>query len=452
MLCRLSARALALSFVVLALLLGVAQRQAFAQSEASTDVASIAAAPGVAAPAVAAPAAAAPQEPPPTAQGSGGFFNEPGFLTSAITFANAFGEHAEKPKSGFYPELSNMITGSGFVSLGPGYRQYFANDNAFIDTSAALSWRMYKMGQARFEMPNLANEHLAVGTQFMWQDNTQVNYFGVGPDVNEDARSQYRMQTHDTVAYATVTTKEWLTMSGKVGWLGHPKLMNPGGTFLRDFPSTLDVFGGDPAAGLSVQPAFLHSELSAAADTRDHRGHPTSGGLYRGALTNYSDRTYDSFTFHTWEAEGLQYVPLADSRVVLAFHGWTVAGNPADGNVIPFYMLPAIGGSRTLRDYHDFQFHDNNLLVAGAESRFAVWAHLDAALFLDTGNVAARYRDLNLDKTSYGAGLRLHNDSTTLARFDVARGAQGWHVIFSTSEPFRLPRARKTIASVPFTP
>ena len=66
--------------------------------------------------------------------------------------------------------------------------------------------------------------------------------------------------------------------------------------------------------------------------------------------------------------------------------------------------------------------------------------------------MAARYSDLNLDKTSYGAGLRLHNDSTTLARFDVARGAQGWHVIFSTSEPFRLPRARKTIASVPFTP
>jgi len=106
MLCRLSARALALAFVVLALLLGVAQRQAFAQSEASTDVASIAAAPGVAAPAVAAPAAAAPQEPPPTAQGSGGFFDEPGFLTSAITLANAFGERAEKPKSGFYPELA----------------------------------------------------------------------------------------------------------------------------------------------------------------------------------------------------------------------------------------------------------------------------------------------------------------------------------------------------------
>jgi len=87
----------------------------------------------------------------------------------------------------------------------------------------------------------LAGDHLAVGTQFMWQDNTQVNYFGVGPDVVEDARSQYRMQNHDVVGYATVTTKEWLTMTGKAGWLGHPKLMDPGGTFVRDFPSTVDA-------------------------------------------------------------------------------------------------------------------------------------------------------------------------------------------------------------------
>ena len=442
MLCRCSARVLALSFLVVTLLLASTQHQAFAQAGAANPD-----------PPQAPPPITAPITSPITPQHPGGFLSEPDFLGTAITFANdRFGDHVGAPKSGFYPELSNMITGSGWVSVGPGYRQYFANDRAFVDTSAALSWRLYKMGQVRFEMPRLAGDHLAVGTQFMWQDNTQVNYFGVGPDVVEDARSQYRMQNHDVVGYATVTTKEWLTMTGKAGWLGHPKLMDPGGTFVRDFPSTVDAFANDPAASLSVQPAFLHTELSAAADTRDHRGHPTHGALYRGALTNYWDRTYDAFTFHTWEAEGAQYVPLAGARVVLAFHGWTVGGHTSGANVIPFYMLPAIGGSRTLRDYHDFQFHDNNLLVAGAESRFAVWEHLDAALFMDAGNVASRYSDLNLDKTSYGAGLRLHTETTTLARLDAARGAQGWHVTFSTSEPFRLPRVRKTMASVPFAP
>ena len=378
---------------------------------------------------------------------------EPDFIAAAMSLVNdRFGDHVGRAKDGFYPELSNMITGSGWVSVGPGYRHYFADDQAFFDTSAALSWRLYKMGQVRFEMPRLANDHLTLGTQAMWQDNTQVNYFGIGPDVVDDDRTQYRMQMHDVVGYATARTGDSLSFTGKVGWLGHPKLMDPGGTFKRDVPTTRDAFPDDPAASVSVQPAFLHTEASAAVDTRDHRGHPTRGALYRGALINYWDRTYDAFTFHTWEAEAAQYVPVADGRVVFAVHGWTVGGHTSGGNVIPFYMLPSIGGSRTLRGYHDFQFHDENLLVAGAETRFAVWEHLDAALLIDAGNVAARFSDLNLDKTSYGAGLRLHNETTTLARLDVARGSQGWHVIFSTSEPFRLPRVRKTIAAVPFTP
>ena len=177
MLCRSSARASALSFAVVASLFGAAEQQAFAQAAgANPDP---------------------PQAPPPisspvTPQHTGGFLGEPGFLATAITFANdRFGDHAGQPKSGFYPELSNMITGSGWVSVGPGYRHYVADDRAFFDTSAALSWRLYKMGQVRFEMPRLANDHLTLGTQAMWQDNTQVNFFGIGPDVTEADRSQY---------------------------------------------------------------------------------------------------------------------------------------------------------------------------------------------------------------------------------------------------------------------
>ena len=424
-----------LAVVILTLLLVSGQRSAFAQ--AATPPAD---------PAPQAPPAIPPQRP-------AGLMSEPGFLSSAIEFANRFGDHDGSHKSGFYPELSNMITGSGWVSVGPGYRRYWGiNDQWMFDTSAALSWRLYKMGQARIERTELAGGHLTLGTQAMWQDNTQVNFFGIGPDVNEADRSQYRMQTTDIVGYATVTTKEWLSITGVLGWLGRPKLMNPGGTFQQDFPSTLEAFPSAPAADLSQQPQFAHSEASITADTRNHRGHPTRGGMYRAALTNYWDTDGGLFTFHTWEAEGLQYVPLDDSRVVLAFHGWTVFNNPSTEHPIPFYLLPSMGGSRTNRDFHDFQFHDNNLLVLQAESRFAVWTHLDAALFVDAGNVAGQYGDLNLDQRSYGAGLRLHNERTTLLRADLAQGSQGWHAIVTTTEPFRLPRVRRLTAIVPFFP
>jgi len=431
------------------LLLGPGRHFALAQTDAAVAEPSPAPLADSSPASVAAPPPQAPGEEP---RGAEGFLSEPGFISSAIGFANQFGPHDGGPKSGFYPELSNMMTGSGWVSIGPGYRQYFANDHGMFDTSAAVSWRMYKMGQARVEGQNLAGGHLLIGSQYMWHDETQVNYFGVGPAVLEDDRSQYRLQTHDIVGYATVTTNDWLSISGKAGWLGHPKLMEPGGTFQRDLPSTRDAFPQDPAASLSQQPAFLHSEASIAADTRDHRGHPMRGSLYRAALTNYWDRTDGVFTFHTWEAEALHYVPLADAKVVLVFHGWTVASNPSVEHEVPFYLLPAIGGSRTLRDYHDFQFHDNNALVLNAESRFALYTHLDAALFADAGNVGHHFGDLNIDKRSYGAGVRLHNQTTTLARIDVAHGTQGWRINVATSEPMRLPRVRRNVAMIPFTP
>ena len=37
----------------------------------------------------------------------------------------------------------------------------------------------------------------------------------------------------------------------------------------------------------------------------------------------------------------------------------------------------------------------------------ALFNHLDAAVFADAGNVAPHVADVNLDKRSYGAGLRL---------------------------------------------
>jgi len=379
--------------------------------------------------------------------------SEPAFLSKFMNFAdNWSGDSGGAMKEGFYPEASNMITGSGWLTLGPGYRHYFANDKAYFDTSAAVSWHFYKMGQARVEMPELFNRHLRLGTQAMWADNTQVHYFGIGPDVSDDAESQYRLQTHDVVGYAIWSFTDTFYASGKFGWLGRPALMQPGGTFKPSLPTTQDVFPDDPAASLSKQPSFLHDEDALTSDTRNHRGHPTKGHMFRAALTNYWDRTGGTYTFHTWEAEGLEYIPLSDKLVVLALHGWTVYSNPDAGHAIPFYLMPSLGGTRTLRDYHNYQFHDNNLLVLNGEVRFGVWPHMDVAPFVDAGNVAESFGDLNLDKTSYGVGLRLHNDYTTFARLDFAWGPQGSHVIFTTSEPFRLPRVRRLLATIPFAP
>jgi hypothetical protein len=77
---------------------------------------------------------------------------------------------------------------------------------------------------------------------------------------------------------------------------------------------------------------------------------------------------------------------------------------------------------------------------------------VDGAVFFDAGNVAPRAGDLNLDKTSVGAGLRLHTQSSTWGRLDVAHGAEGWAFVLRTSDPLRLARVTRRVAGVPFVP
>ena len=101
--------------------------------------------------------------PPPAA--STGLLTEPKMLSKNIQRAiDKFGESRQaREKNGLYLETSNMITGSGFVAAGPGYRRYMFNKQAFFDTSAAVSWHLYTMTQGRFEAPQLANNHLTLG-------------------------------------------------------------------------------------------------------------------------------------------------------------------------------------------------------------------------------------------------------------------------------------------------
>ena len=133
-------------------------------------------------------------------------------------------------------------------------------------------------------------------------------------------------------------------------------------------------------------------------------------------------------------------------------HGWGVFSETSSGNTVPFYLLPTLGGNDTLRGYNDYRFHDRNLLLASAESRWALFRSVDAAAFFDAGNIGARAGDLNLKKTSWGGGLRVHTRTTTLARLDVGHGREGWQVFFKITDPFGLKRLSRRTADVPFVP
>jgi hypothetical protein len=382
----------------------------------------------------------------------GGLFTEPQLITKSIRFAVDKFEGKDKKENGWYPEFSNMITGAGWVSIGPGYRHWMWNQKAFYDASAAVSWHLYKMGQTRFEAPDLGKHHAQLGAQVMWQDQTQINYFGTGPDSLESQKSQYQLRSTDVVGYASIRPWESWTLGGEAGYLFSPKVSDPSGTFKPNVPPTIEEFPQDPGVDLPDQPNYIHAEASFTGDTRDYRGHPTRGGLYRVAVTQFSDQDTGLFTFRQYQAEALQLIRLKGPDWILALHGWVVTSDVPTGNEVPFYFLPSLGGATSLRSFSNYRFHDQNLALVNAESRWALFQHVDVAAFVDAGNVAGTFSDLNIAHTSVGAGLRLHAEQSTFARLDVGHGSEGWHVYFRTSDVFRYSRIARRVVGIPFVP
>jgi hypothetical protein len=379
-----------------------------------------------------------------------GFIAEPDPVYRAALFGSRHFSNGEMT-NGWYVDNSSMIPGAGWISLGPGYRSWYNKDSLFVDASAAISWRGYQIAQARIELPKLARSRLAVGSHFKWQNARQIATFGEGPDTLESNRAQYGLRTTNLVGHATLRPVRWLGIGTQIGWL-KPSVGAAGGWFRTNRPDARDLFPADPVFARSEQPTFVHTEASVTADTRDVPGHPTSGGLVRAAAARYSDREGDAFTFRRYEAEAAGFVPLSGGRVVLALRGWLVASETTNGRVVPFYLQPSLGGHNTLRGYADYRFHDRNMLVVNAEARVAMMTHVDAAVFVDAGNVAARTADLNMNKRSYGAGLRLHAQRATFARLDIARGGEGWRIMFKLTDPLNLARLTRRTAPAPFVP
>jgi hypothetical protein len=396
----------------------------------------------------AAPAVVLAQKP-----GSTAILAEPDFIARGIDAVTRTLGDGTEINNGFYPELSNFPTGSGWISAGPGYRHWFYGDQVFVDGSAAISWRSYKMAQGRFELlPRLARSRFALGTHVRWQDLTQVTYFGPGAESLESNRSEYRLRSTNLATYVTVRPNQWLAIGGRIGWLDRPAVLPPAGSFERGHPPTEEVFSSDPVFATDVQPSFAYRDVSVTVDTRDQRSHPTTGGVYRAALTGFTDQDHGTFSVRRSEAEAAHFIPVSRTPVVLALHGWLAASDTAAGATVPFYLQPSLGGHNTLRGYTDYRFHDRNLFVVNVEARVTLFAHVDAAVFADAGNVAARVSELNLDKRSYGIGWRMHSRTSTFARVDLARGAEGWRVLFRLNDPLHLSRMTRRLAPVPFVP
>jgi outer membrane protein assembly factor BamA len=174
-------------------------------------------------------------------------------------------------------------------------------------------------------------------------------------------------------------------------------------------------------------------------DFRDQAFDPSVGfklelaGLYHGPEIGDSPFRYGRFL-----ADLALFLPLYrfdEGPVVLGLHGRIEVVDASLARV-PFYELPSLGGSTTLRGYLEGRLRDRHSLLVQGELRFPVWRVLKGAAFVEIGRVYDKITD-PLDPPfvshflwSAGAGIRfvLHPDILVRLDFGVSteEGVEFW--------------------------
>jgi outer membrane translocation and assembly module TamA len=189
--------------------------------------------------------------------------------------------------------------------------------------------------------------------------------------------------------------------------------------------------------GLGANPSYIHSQGTVALDWRTSSGYSRRGGYYGVTFHDYRDRD-DRYGFKQVDYEATQHVPIYRETWALSLHAKMSTTSTTNGQEIPFFMLPSLGGGNDLRGFDSWRFRDRDSLLLQAEWRIMVNRFLDTALFYDTGKVTGRAADLDLHdlKHDYGFGVRFHGPFATPIRVDIARSNEKTALAITSSAAF----------------
>lgn len=214
----------------------------------------------------------------------------------------------------------------------------------------------------------------------------------------------------------------------------------------RDFEEGL-ISGVDGGWVSIIQTALIF-------DTRDFEPDPTKG-YYFEIANEYSSKYIGSqFDFNKLFIQGRAYkkIPVGKRTVLAARFG---LGN-IFGNNAPFFefqdqwspegSINALGGRQSLRGYRANRFLARSMWFTNVElrvrlaetklgkQRFA----FGVAPFFDAGTVRNRWQNLNFKniKTSYGVGLRIAWNQSTILSFDYGRSKEDSLFYFGIGQAF----------------
>jgi hypothetical protein len=331
----------------------------------------------------------------------------------------------------WHPYFQNAYRGGGFA-LGAGYAKFVSPYN-FVDVRGSYSVQQYKLAEAEFFAPRLFHRRGKLSVIGGWRDATQVGFYGFGSNTSVDDRTNYAFeQPYGGARLMVWPTRRVLMLRGGID-ISRWSLKDPIGRP----PAVQAVYTPATLPGLGAETTFRHAEGTVGIDTRPSDGYARRGGFYGVTGHDYTD-TESRFGFRQIDYEAIQHIPILRESWVISLRGVASTTSHKDGQQIPFFAMPSLGGGSNLRGFQSWRFRDQNSLLLQAEWRIMVNRFFDTAVFYDAGTVAARTEDLDFSglRNDYGFGARFHTPFATVLRIDVARSREGTRLVFATSPVF----------------
>ncbi len=348
-----------------------------------------------------------------------------------------FEKHRMRERLNYWTEtlrqhgISAMIGGLGEgtgIGLGGTYtlRTGGQSDLRFLGRGSFT--KGYQEFDIRWTAP-VSKFNIVLETSYQWRP--EENFYGLGMESTKNARTKFALRQTWGGLRLEFAPRTRLRFGGeyRLAWLS--SMASPNTLY-----TSPDVhFPGLPGFG-----AHLRLESAGAyIDADGVRSEYGLGGMLHAGASVQHGLGNSHLKYFSYEGSLEGRLPVAKERSVLVAQGAFELGRLRRGSEpIPFYLLPRIGGSSTLRGFALDRFYGKNIVFGSLEYRYRLHPEFQMFVFFDEGQMFDQTSDLTwLNwKRNYGFGIKMLSKVGSLFRLDFGWSGEGflWHIVWGDRE------------------
>jgi outer membrane protein assembly factor BamA len=327
---------------------------------------------------------------------------------------------------GFGLAFGAILPGSGFA-IGPSYtRTDLLGGRLTASVEARANFNESYVGSVALSLPHLVNDRAFVNFFASHQNISEMPYYGSGPNSMKTGRSDYRFEQTNLELRPGVRLFKRLQVSAVGSFLAN----NVGPGHSDKFISAEQQYGPDAAPGIDHQTNFWRGGGAVQYDWRN--ADSTSGGKYLAQYVRYMATDLSQYNFYRVDLDATQYIPLFNHTRVIALHGASSLTDTGNGQHVPFYLQPQLGGPENLRGYRFGRFYGDNSTLVTAEYRWDASPLFQVIAFTDAGKVFDRWDQWNFHnlQSDVGFGFRVKSQTHGAFTFSTAFSHEGFQIWF----------------------